>query len=560
MLFTGVSIFAGAEAAAQVAALQGLADLQGEFVRASYIGIGLAIPSLFHLAVVFPRNVSRGRVANAVSAVYTIGLIFAALSPTRLLVASPGELVGSQDAVFGPLYWPLQGFLIGAVVVSLGWQAYLTARGRPAERRPAAALVLIIAAPLGLGGAASLMGHGTIGPFDSITLSFTVTVVVLAFTILTGRLSPPSHTAFRALVDSIDEAVVIVDGRGRPASMNARAREVLGLGEAREAWGGVSQLFTEAGLGPEKAELLNRTVMAVLRGRMDTFGGNFEGVGPGKRTCSVRVLPFGRRDTEDEAEAALIMLRDETDRLGLEAATTKSRDILDLVIRMLGHDLKAPLTVIQGYIDLDRVRLGGADAGAQVPAVRGDLEKMWQAIVGMQLVMGNARSLSRLAAVGDDGPSLVDLDFTRMVRQTIDLLRPLAQTKQITVEATVAEGVLTRTAPGFDSVPRNLLDNAIKYSPPGGRITVALSAEGDRARLTVSDTGEGIPPEKVDRLFRKFERLGAEKGAQEGHGLGLSIVAKLVELSAGTVHVEDRTDGRPGAVFRVEVPLAQAPM
>jgi signal transduction histidine kinase len=124
----------------------------------------------------------------------------------------------------------------------------------------------------------------------------------------------------------------------------------------------------------------------------------------------------------------------------------------------------------------------------------------------------------------------------------------------------VAEGVLTRTAPGFDSVPRNLLDNAIKYSPPGGRITVALSAEGDRARLTVSDTGEGIPPEKVDRLFRKFERLGAEKGAQEGHGLGLSIVAKLVELSAGTVHVEDRTDGRPGAVFRVEVPLAQAPM
>jgi signal transduction histidine kinase len=73
-------------------------------------------------------------------------------------------------------------------------------------------------------------------------------------------------------------------------------------------------------------------------------------------------------------------------------------------------------------------------------------------------------------------------------------------------------------------------------------------------RLTVEDTGSGIAPEKRELLFRKFERLGAEKGPIEGQGLGLSIAAKLVELSGGRISVADRADGRPGTQFLVEIP------
>ena len=559
VFFGAVSVFAGSDAAAHLAEAWGDLELKGQFLRASYIGIGLSIPAMVHVAFAYPRPLRHGLLSQGVAATYVVGVLFSVLTPTKILFEALGSHSGGTGNVYGPLFWPLQGVLVAALFPAIGWQAFLALRGRPEERRPAAALALSIALPFAIGGSAVAAGLPSVGGLDVVTLSFGLEITMLAWVVYTGRFAPSAQATFHAIVESIDEAIVIVDSRGQPVSLNPRSRQILGVPEGSTDVPELPALLEHAGVSREKAELMHRAGLAVLRGRQEAYSGVLEGVGPMKRTCTVRVLPLGRRDTKDEAEAALVMLRDETDRRALEAATTRSRDVLDLVIRMLGHDLKAPLTVVQGDIDLGRMRLSAAESSAQVQAVRADLEKMSQAIVGMQLMMGNARALSRLAAVGDGGPGLVEIDLTRLVRQAADLLRPTAEAKQVRLEMALLEGVWVKAAPGFDSVPRNLVDNAVKYTPPGGTVTASLAAVDGRAVLTVADTGEGIPPERADLLFRAFERLGAEKGAQEGHGLGLAIVAKLVEISGGKVRVENRTDGKAGAVFRVEVSLGKPP-
>jgi signal transduction histidine kinase len=137
-------------------------------------------------------------------------------------------------------------------------------------------------------------------------------------------------------------------------------------------------------------------------------------------------------------------------------------------------------------------------------------------------------------------------------------MRPLATARRITIDEDVAQGARVLVVPGFESVVRNLVDNAIKYSPPGGVVSVRL-AVGEKIVLQVADTGGGIPSEVRDRIFRKFDRLGAEGGKIEGQGLGLSIVSSLVSFSGGTVAVGDRPDGKSGAVFTVELPAGKAP-
>jgi signal transduction histidine kinase len=128
------------------------------------------------------------------------------------------------------------------------------------------------------------------------------------------------------------------------------------------------------------------------------------------------------------------------------------------------------------------------------------------------------------------------------------------------MEASIQPDVRARVLPGFESVVQNLLDNAIKYTPGGGTVGVRLFTDGSHVGIEVWDTGPGIPPDKREKLFRKFERLGVEGGLTEGHGLGLSIVSKMVELAGGTVSVGDRDDGQPGAVFTVELPSSAVPV
>ncbi len=554
VLFTGIAIAGGLSALGRLALIGGDTVLLEQLERAKWIGIGLSMPALVNFVAAYPRVLRGALVRRGVPAFYFLGIAFAALAPTRLMFEAVGDPQAGIAPTYGPAYWPLQGALAAGLAVTAGWTAYLSFRGRtPSERLAGRALTLTVVVPLGLYGVLLGTAGTSAGGGAALDLYFLSFLASIAFVLFNRTIEPPIASTFRSLLDSVDEAVVVVDHRGRVSSANPAARSLLGIPKGESEGEEVLALLQRSVESAEAAAFVDRTVKGVQRGRLESHEGLLEGVGAGRLTCRWRVYPLGKRDGAGEPAGALLMLRDETARRALEKSTEKSRDVLDLVIRMLGHDLKAPLTVLQGYIDLDRLRLESPPDAAAVAKIRADLDKMAEAVVGMHMMMGDARSLSRLA-VSPERADLAEVDLTRLVGQAADLLRPISTARSLRVERQLEEGVRVHVAPGFDSVPRNLLDNAIKYTPPGGAVLVTLAAAGDSVRLKVADTGPGIPPEKLDQLFRKFERLGAEIGPAEGHGLGLSIVAKLVELSGGSIKVADREDGKPGAVFIVDLP------
>jgi len=148
-----------------------------------------------------------------------------------------------------------------------------------------------------------------------------------------------------------------------------------------------------------------------------------------------------------------------------------------------------------------------------------------------------------------------------VIADAVELARPLAdaQRHQLSIafarEPLFVEGDLTR----LTQVIGNLLDNAVKYTPPGGHISVSAGREGGDALITVRDDGIGIPESMLERVFEPFARSEeARASSARGMGIGLSVVRDLVELHGG--RIEARSAGRDrGSEFRVHLPLCASP-
>ena len=125
------------------------------------------------------------------------------------------------------------------------------------------------------------------------------------------------------------------------------------------------------------------------------------------------------------------------------------------------------------------------------------------------------------------------------------------------VKTGLARGIVVEgDAVRLRQIVSNLLSNALKFTPPGGEVEVRLRGPGQRAVLTVSDTGPGIPPDVLPHVFERFRQADSSTTREHGGlGLGLAIVKHLVELHGGTVRAENGAGGR-GARFTVELPIA----
>ncbi len=132
---------------------------------------------------------------------------------------------------------------------------------------------------------------------------------------------------------------------------------------------------------------------------------------------------------------------------------------------------------------------------------------------------------------------------------------PVARRRGVRVEIDVPEGLAALVDPAdLPHALGNLLDNAVKFTPRGGTVRLAASEEGGEAVLAVSDTGPGIPPADLPRLFERFYRGEGAKRAK-GTGLGLAIVRAIVTANRGRVDASNAPGG--GAAFRVRLPLAR---
>jgi signal transduction histidine kinase len=195
------------------------------------------------------------------------------------------------------------------------------------------------------------------------------------------------------------------------------------------------------------------------------------------------------------------------------------------------HELRTPLTNLQGY--LEGLRDGVI---APTPEQFGSLHEEAQRLVRL------SQSLDALADNDrrDGKLACEDLDLAQMVRNSLEVSRPAFEAKEIKVEVVAPERLVVRAEPdAVAQVLGNLLQNASRYTPPSGSVSVRAEHRGAYAMVTIANSGDGIPAEDLPHVFDRFYRVEKSRDvARGGAGIGLAIVKELVEAAGGTVGAE----------------------
>jgi signal transduction histidine kinase len=203
------------------------------------------------------------------------------------------------------------------------------------------------------------------------------------------------------------------------------------------------------------------------------------------------------------------------------------------------HELRTPLAAIRAHAQvLQRARDADERANAAHDVMAG--------VDRGGRVVDQLLALARVDANADVATESGQVDLEELVRQQCALHEPFAQAQGITLEAHTSPVTVHGSWMNFSVLLRNLIDNALRYTPRGGRVIVGCSTTSQGAELWVEDNGLGVAPEERERIFERFYRVPGHD--QFGSGLGLSIVRRIAELHGATVGV---ADAAPGARFSV---------
>jgi signal transduction histidine kinase len=235
--------------------------------------------------------------------------------------------------------------------------------------------------------------------------------------------------------------------------------------------------------------------------------------------------------------------------LRLQRANGFKNEILGTV----AHDLKNPLGVILGRTEMLTEMVSAA--ASSVDNVKAQIVHIRSAAHRVTEIIDSLIS-DAMADAHDITIRREQVDLVELLRDLVDASQPLAARKDQTITLTAPAAIESlcdsdRIREAID----NVLSNAIKYSPIGGRIEVAIEASDQSAVIRISDQGPGLSPEDIARLFGRFQRLSAKPtGGETSTGLGLSIVKRIVDLHGGTVVAE--TTGPSGTTFKIAIPSA----
>jgi len=223
------------------------------------------------------------------------------------------------------------------------------------------------------------------------------------------------------------------------------------------------------------------------------------------------------------------------------------------ILGKVAHDLKNPMGVIMGRAELlmemaARDPLPPDKVLAQVAHIRESTQRLIEMI--------NSVLADAMADALDISVRRTSVDLPALVNEVVEASRPLvAKKRQKVVVAAPASLTVSGDHDRLREAVDNLVSNAIKYTPPGGRIELAVARAGDDALISVRDNGPGLTADDKSRLFGRFQRLSAKPTAGESStGLGLSIVKRIVELHGGRVIAESAGPGR-GSIFTISLPL-----
>lgn len=327
------------------------------------------------------------------------------------------------------------------------------------------------------------------------------------------------------ILSSMQEAVAFLDTQGRIRFTNPAFRDWV---QAQDVAGRPLEEVLEQ---PE----IHRAVAEALAGR--SAHTEVELFGPRRAILEATTAPVAGR-------GAVIVLRDITELRRLERVR---RDF----VANVSHELKTPLTAIVGFAE---TLLTGALEDPQHS--RHFLEVIREHARRMARLVDDLLDLSRMEA-GRLVLHWEEVSLAELLREAVEAIRVPATQAGLQVHLRCPELLVRCDPERLLQILRNLLDNALRYTPAGGRIDVTAVAdlEQQRAIVTVADTGIGIPADQLDRIFERFYRLDAARArAHHGTGLGLSIARHLVEALGGRIWVESQEGS--GSRFSFTVPLA----
>jgi PAS domain S-box-containing protein len=378
-----------------------------------------------------------------------------------------------------------------------------------------------------------------------------------------GTLGDARRSLFESFVDSLPNPVFVKDEQHRWVVMNKAACEL--LGHPREELLGKSDydFFPR-----EQADVFWAKDDAVFStGQLNE---NEEWITDAAGRLHLIITRKTLHADESGRRFLLGVITDITERKRIEDELRRSRDDLDERVRertqaleeadrhksefldVLSHELRNPLApILSGIFVLESLPPASPQAGRARAAIRRQAEHLTRIVDDLLDVTRIARGKVRLRR---------DVfDLVELVRRTCEDHGILFEGVDVAMRVAVPDGPVpvdadpTRIA----QVVGNLLSNASKFTPPGGAVTVGLAVAGDRAEITVTDTGIGIYPEQLVRLFQPFaqEERGLAR-TRGGLGLGLALSKGLVELHGGDLAATSEGPGR-GARFVVSLPLAQ---
>jgi signal transduction histidine kinase len=245
--------------------------------------------------------------------------------------------------------------------------------------------------------------------------------------------------------------------------------------------------------------------------------------------------------------------REELEKLNaeLERANRKLRELEDFRAQftlLTTHELRAPVAAIQSYLKLI------LEGYVPETKVRETLEKAERRAMDQLALIADLLELGRVGSADARG-QVQPVQIEQTLREQIELLAGGARERDITLDVQIDPDLppVLANPDQIKSLWNNLVSNAIKYNRDGGRVEVVLQHGGDRIVARVSDTGIGIPPEAMKRLFSEFFRAdNAKVHSRTGTGLGLSIVKEIVQRAGGQITAESTLD--VGTTFHFWLP------
>jgi two-component system phosphate regulon sensor histidine kinase PhoR len=333
-----------------------------------------------------------------------------------------------------------------------------------------------------------------------------------------------------AILTGMVEGVLVVDGQGRLQLVNRAAQAML-----RVESSSTGRLYLEVIRHPDIAA----QITAALRG--DAVGSHevMFARDPG-RMFIARAAPV----QAPGGGGAVLVLHDITD---LRRADQIRRDF----VANVSHELRTPLTAIRGYVE------ALLDGPTDADDTRRFLEIIARHSTRMERLVQDLLRLARLDAK-QEALDVTQCDIEQLFAGVIADLSPSIEAKHQHVTITVPpEARRVDGDPGkLHDIVRNLVENAVNYSPEGADLRVSSGLDANSVLITVADSGPGIPEEDLTRVFERFYRVDKSRARPGGTGLGLAIVRHLVELHGGEARAENAPKG--GAVFTVRLPAAPA--